>query len=110
MVVVTVRLIGNSLGRAKVDATRDRLARVLVDNRHVDPVASSIEQFDSKFFGLDRSLLFHFAPAHRTQVFLALFDPDSSRRNSRHFEVGGTGFRVLAFAPTPIWILQEILG
>ena len=92
--MVSVRLVGDPLRRAKVHAAGNRRAGVVVQYRYLDPVASPVQKIDPKGGRRGGALAFHLAPVHLANRFAALADLHRGRWRGRDFHVGGAGAQV----------------
>ena len=110
LIVMPVRLIGNPLWRAEMDAARDRLARIVIKHSDVNPVPSPIQEFHTHARGLDHLLLLHITPLDLPHLFLALLHRHRSRRRGSDLDISRTRFGILRFSPTGEIIIDKIIS
>ena len=80
VIVVAVRLVGNSLGRTEMDPARHRPPGRVVDDADMHPVAAAFHQLERDLAGVRPPVTFHVAPAHPAELVVALPDRDGGRR------------------------------
>src|SRR5262249_59887330 len=80
VIVVAVRLVGNSVGRTEMAPARHRPAGRLVHDADMHPIAALFHQFQQDLAGARPPVTFHVAPAHPAELTIAPPDRDSSRR------------------------------
>ena len=80
VIVVAVRLVGNSLGRTEMDPARHRPPGRVVDDADMHPVAAALRQLEHDLAGVRPPVAFYVTPAHPAEFGVALPDRDGSRR------------------------------
>src|ERR1700761_8092823 len=80
VIVVAVRLIGNSLGRTEMDPARYRPPGRVVDDSDMHPVAATLHQLKGDLAGVSPPVAFHIAPAHPREFLVAPPDRHGRRR------------------------------
>src|SRR5215469_497440 len=89
VIVVAVRLVWNPLGRTEMDPARHRPPGRIVNNVHVNPVATIFHEFQQDLTGFNAPITFHVAPAHPPELGIALPDGDGRRRQRGDRRIGG---------------------
>src|SRR5215472_9508920 len=64
VIMVAMRLIGNSVSRPEMDTARYRPSSSVVDDADVHPVAAAFHQLDRDLAGVRPPVMLHVAPAH----------------------------------------------
>src|SRR6266568_7249853 len=92
VIVVAVRLVGNSLGRTEMDPARHRPFGRVVDDADMHPVAAAFHQLERDLAGVCPPVTLHVAPAHPAELVVALPDRDGGRRQRGDRRVRGLSF------------------
>src|SRR5262245_4032368 len=108
VIVVSVRLIGDSFGRSKVNPAWNGFAGLVIEDGGVDPVAAPVHEFDAEAWSrFEGFLFFKLAPIYRAEQFARLFEGDGCRGDRSDLNIRGAGVRILLLAPTSIRVGKE---
>ncbi len=89
VIVVPVRLVGDSRRRAEVDPARYRPPGRVIDDGNVHPVAAAFRQLKRDLAGVRPPVTLHVAPAHPAEFVAAPPDRDGGRRKRGDRRVRG---------------------
>jgi len=92
VIVVAVRLVGNSLGRTEMDPARHRPPGRVVDHADMHPVAAAFHQLKRDLADISPPVTFHVAPAHPAELVLAPPHRDGGRRQRGDRRIRGRSF------------------
>ena len=105
--VMAVRLIGNAVGGAKVDAAGDRMPGLVVDHRGPHPVLAGVDQLQPHPRRCDNLLLLDLAPARPPKLLASLGHSDRRRGRGGDLDISWAAVRVQRFAPSGERIGEE---
>ncbi len=92
VIVVAVRLVGNSLGRTEMDPARHRLPGRVVDDADMHPVPAAFCQLQQDLASVRPPVTFHVTPAHPAELVVTLPDRDGGRRQRGDRRIRGLSF------------------